>query len=56
VTVAFPAMPDEQGSLSPAGEFSTIVTGLFIVGYADGGWPRLASGGAVIGFGVAGMH
>lgn len=30
--------------------------GLFIVGYGDGGWPRVASGGAVIGFGVAGMH
>lgn len=30
--------------------------GLFIVGYGNGGWPRLVSGGAVIGFGVAGMH
>jgi NO-binding membrane sensor protein with MHYT domain len=30
--------------------------GLFIVGYGNGGWPRIASGGVIIGFGVAGMH
>lgn len=30
--------------------------GLFIVGYGNGGWPRVASGGVIIGFGVAGMH
>jgi NO-binding membrane sensor protein with MHYT domain len=30
--------------------------GLFIVGYGNGGWPRLASGGVTIGLGVAGMH
>lgn len=30
--------------------------GLFIVGYGNDGWTRVATGGAVIGFGVAGMH
>jgi NO-binding membrane sensor protein with MHYT domain len=30
--------------------------GLFIVGYGSDGWPRVASGGVIIGFGVAGMH
>jgi NO-binding membrane sensor protein with MHYT domain len=30
--------------------------GLFIVGYGNGGWPRMASGGVIVGFGVAGMH
>jgi NO-binding membrane sensor protein with MHYT domain len=30
--------------------------GLFIVGYGNGGWPRVASGGVIIGFGVAAMH
>jgi NO-binding membrane sensor protein with MHYT domain len=30
--------------------------GLFIVGFSDGGWPRLVAGGVIIGLGVAGMH
>ena len=30
--------------------------GLFIVGYGNGGWPRLVSGGVIIGLGVASMH
>jgi NO-binding membrane sensor protein with MHYT domain len=30
--------------------------GLFIVGHGNGGWPRIASGGVIIGFGVAAMH
>jgi NO-binding membrane sensor protein with MHYT domain len=30
--------------------------GLFIVGFGNGGWPRLLAGGAIIGVGVAAMH
>jgi NO-binding membrane sensor protein with MHYT domain len=30
--------------------------GLFIVGFGDGGWPRLLLGGVIIGVGVAAMH
>jgi NO-binding membrane sensor protein with MHYT domain len=30
--------------------------GLFIVGYGNGGWARLLSGGLIIGLGVASMH
>ena len=30
--------------------------GLFIVGFGDGGWPRLLAGGVIIGVGVAAMH
>jgi NO-binding membrane sensor protein with MHYT domain len=30
--------------------------GLFIVGFGNGGWPRLLAGGVIIGVGVAGMH
>jgi NO-binding membrane sensor protein with MHYT domain len=30
--------------------------GLFIVGFGDGGWPRLVLGGVIIGVGVAAMH
>jgi len=30
--------------------------GLFIVGYGDGGWPRLLASGVIVGVGVAGMH
>jgi NO-binding membrane sensor protein with MHYT domain len=35
---------------------AVVGTGLFIVGFGDGRWPRLVAGGAVIGVGVAGMH
>jgi NO-binding membrane sensor protein with MHYT domain len=31
-------------------------TGLFIVGFGNGGWPRLVAGGVIIGMGVAAMH
>jgi len=30
--------------------------GLFIVGFGDGGWPRLVIGGVIVGVGVAAMH
>ena len=30
--------------------------GLFIVGFGDGGWPRLVLGGVIVGVGVAAMH
>ena len=30
--------------------------GLFIVGYGNGGWPRLIAAGIIVGVGVAGMH
>ena len=30
--------------------------GLFIVGFGDGGWPRLLAGGVIIGVGVPAMH
>jgi NO-binding membrane sensor protein with MHYT domain len=30
--------------------------GLFIVGYGNGGWPRLLVAGVLVGVGVAGMH
>src|SRR5580692_7328946 len=30
--------------------------GLFIVGFGNGGWPRLLAGGVIIGAGVAAMH
>jgi NO-binding membrane sensor protein with MHYT domain len=30
--------------------------GLFIVGYGNGGWPRLLAAGVLVGVGVAGMH
>jgi NO-binding membrane sensor protein with MHYT domain len=33
-----------------------VSVGLFIVGFGDGGWPRLVVGGVIIGVGVAGMH
>jgi NO-binding membrane sensor protein with MHYT domain len=35
---------------------AVVGVGLFIVGFGDGGWPRLVAGGVVIGVGVAGMH
>jgi NO-binding membrane sensor protein with MHYT domain len=35
---------------------AVVGTGLFIVGFGDGGWPRLATAGIIIGVGVAGMH
>jgi NO-binding membrane sensor protein with MHYT domain len=33
-----------------------VTVGSFIVGFGDGGWPRLIAGGTVIGIGVATMH
>jgi NO-binding membrane sensor protein with MHYT domain len=35
---------------------AVVGVGLFIVGFGDGGWPRLVSGGVIIGVGVAAMH
>jgi len=35
---------------------AVVGAGLFIVGFGDGGWPRLVVGGVVIGVGVAAMH
>jgi NO-binding membrane sensor protein with MHYT domain len=35
---------------------AVVGTGLFIVGFGNGGWPRLAAAGVIIGVGVAGMH
>jgi NO-binding membrane sensor protein with MHYT domain len=35
---------------------AVIGVGLFIVGFGNGGWPRLVTGGVIIGLGVAGMH
>jgi NO-binding membrane sensor protein with MHYT domain len=35
---------------------AVVGTGLFIVGFSGGGWPRLVAGGVIIGVGVAGMH
>ena len=33
-----------------------VTIGSFIVGFGNGGWPRLVAGGVVIGVGVAAMH
>jgi NO-binding membrane sensor protein with MHYT domain len=35
---------------------AVVGVGLFIVGFGDGGWPRLLAGGVIIGVGVAAMH
>jgi NO-binding membrane sensor protein with MHYT domain len=35
---------------------AVVGVGLFIVGFGDGGWPRLLAGGVIIGLGVAAMH
>ena len=35
---------------------AVVTIGSFIVGFGNGGWPRLIAGGAVIGVGVAAMH
>ncbi len=35
---------------------AVVGVGLFIVGFGDGGRPRLAAGGVIIGVGVAAMH
>jgi NO-binding membrane sensor protein with MHYT domain len=35
---------------------AVVGAGLFIVGFGDGGWPRLVTGGVIIGVGVAAMH
>ena len=35
---------------------AVVGAGLFIVGFGDGGWPRLLAGGVIIGVGVAAMH
>jgi NO-binding membrane sensor protein with MHYT domain len=35
---------------------AVVGVGLFIVGFGDGGWPRLVAGGVIIGVGVAAMH
>ena len=35
---------------------AVVGVGLFIVGFGDGGWPRLLSGGVIVGLGVAAMH
>ena len=35
---------------------AVVGVGLFIVGFGNGGWPRLLTGGAIIGVGVAAMH
>jgi NO-binding membrane sensor protein with MHYT domain len=45
--------------LTIASMFLAIVVvgvGLFIVGYGNGGWPRLLAAGVLVGVGVAGMH
>ena len=35
---------------------AVVGVGLFIVGFGNGGWPRLLLGGVIIGVGVAAMH
>ena len=35
---------------------AVVTIGSFIVGFGNGGWPRLIAGGVVIGVGVAAMH
>jgi NO-binding membrane sensor protein with MHYT domain len=35
---------------------AVVGAGLLIVGFGDGGWPRLAAGGVIVGVGVAAMH
>src|ERR1700722_6618544 len=35
---------------------AVVGAGLFIVGFGDGGLPRLLAGGTILGVGVAGMH
>jgi NO-binding membrane sensor protein with MHYT domain len=35
---------------------AVVGVGLFIVGFGNGGWPRLLAGGVIIGVGVAAMH
>lgn len=35
---------------------AVVTVGSFIVGFGNGGWPRLIGGGTVIGIGVAAMH
>jgi NO-binding membrane sensor protein with MHYT domain len=35
---------------------AVVTIGAFIVGFGNGGWPRLIAGGVVIGVGVAAMH
>lgn len=35
---------------------AVVGVGLFIVGFGDGTWPRLLSGGLIVGIGVAAMH
>jgi NO-binding membrane sensor protein with MHYT domain len=35
---------------------AVVGVGLFIVGFGNGSWPRLVTGGTIIGLGVAGMH
>ena len=35
---------------------AVVGVGLFIVGFSNGGWPRLVTGGVIIGVGVAAMH
>jgi NO-binding membrane sensor protein with MHYT domain len=47
-------VPITVGSLLIA--VAVVTIGSFIVGFGNGGWPRLIAGGAVIGVGVAAMH
>ena len=35
---------------------AVVGAGLFIVGFGDGGWPRLVAGGVIVGAGAAAMH
>jgi len=35
---------------------AVVGAGLFIVGFGDGSWPRLVTGGLIVGAGVAAMH
>jgi NO-binding membrane sensor protein with MHYT domain len=35
---------------------AVVTVGSFIVGFGNGGWPRLLAGGVIIGVGVAAMH
>ena len=35
---------------------AVVGAGLLIVGFGDGGWPRLVAGGVIVGVGVAAMH
>jgi NO-binding membrane sensor protein with MHYT domain len=44
------------GSMLLAVAVAVVGIGLFIVGFGDGGWPRLLAGGVIIGVGVAAMH